>query len=218
MGRRPAAADNMQTVAALTYLNGGPGERCAKRLCLRGPIGTVWQQATVEVEKPERVSFREDEAHTVGAAELGRRCNGRRVVRPEGGVVRGYHTARTEVARVLVLLTWPGPAWLGDVDDKLPICSHCRQGWWKCSHGQLTKVDNALRLRLSSTFCAQLSPAASPCAMTLNSSATMAARMTERRKLVMVPKWSDTRLATQPASLATASRVSLAQPQVQMQP
>ena len=116
----------MQSPAALAYLNGGPGERSAKLLCQRGPIGTVGQQATVEVEKPEGVGFREDEAHTVSAAELRRRRNGRRVVRPEGGVVRGYHTPRTEVGGELVSFAGPCPAWLGNVDNKLSIRSHCR--------------------------------------------------------------------------------------------
>ena len=50
------------------YLNGGPGERSAKLLCQRGPIGAVGQQAAVEVKEPEGVGFREDEAHTVSAA------------------------------------------------------------------------------------------------------------------------------------------------------
>ena len=126
MQGRASAPEDMQALTALAYLNGGPGERSAKLLCQRGPIGTVGQQATVEVEKPEGVGFREDEAHTVSAAELCRRRNGRRVVRPKLGVVRGYHTARTEVGGELVSFAGPAPAWLGHVDNKLPIRAHCR--------------------------------------------------------------------------------------------
>ena len=99
MKGRASGSENMQPPAALTYLNGGPGKRSAKLLCHWGPIGTVGQQAAVEVEKPEGVGFREDESQPETLPKVGRRSKRGLCIRPKRGVVRRYNTTGTEVAR-----------------------------------------------------------------------------------------------------------------------
>ena len=125
MQGRASAPEDMQALTALAHLDGSSG-KCAAQGDRHGGPGVIGLQAVIQIEEPEGVSLGKDKAQSVGSPKLRRRSDGRRSVRPYRGIMGICHTAGAEVHGEFVRLAGAAPAGLGNVDNKLPIRSHCR--------------------------------------------------------------------------------------------